>query len=407
MTEFSDYHWLVSDEARPWITTAAESDLPSHRLVENLRRSLSTERVRLVVEQVGLREKASEKFGSLARQMFFTDRALQQATDLSIARHKAQRFSEGGEIVDYCCGIGGDMLALAERGSVVGVDRDPIMAILADANLRVWKLDKSASMKTATSEECPPTIGSRWHLDPDRRVDGRRSTHPEFHSPSESTIDSWLEASPHGAIKFAPAAVLSHNWQEQAELEWITRARSCRQLVAWFGELAESPGMRRATVIQNQGLEFQTASFVGDPLCEAPLAESISDYVFDTDPSIRASRLTGALAVELGCEALFPGEAYLTANHAGNSPLTSCFKVIDALPFRVPKLAKYLQSLGIGELEIKTRGVSTSPEELRKRLKLVGDRNTTLLVTRQRKKEIAILAERYEATGVTDGHVSE
>ena len=29
------------------------------------------------------------------------------------------------------------------------------------------------------------------------------------------------------------------DWQQQAELEWIARSRSCRQLVAWFGELAK------------------------------------------------------------------------------------------------------------------------------------------------------------------------
>ena len=39
-------------------------------------------------------------------------------------------------IADLCCGIGGDLLALAEQGTVIGVDRDPIAAHFAAANVR-------------------------------------------------------------------------------------------------------------------------------------------------------------------------------------------------------------------------------------------------------------------------------
>lgn len=399
MSDYDNYQWLVSNEAQKWLTEGADLGLASHRLVEKLRKSLTADRARLVAEQVALREKGVEKFGPLSRQMFFTDRALQQATDLGIARHKACRFAVDKQVLDYCSGIGGDLLALAERGPVVGLDLDPIMTVLAKANLRVWNLHRSASMKIGLAEDCPPDANSQWHLDPDRRVKGLRSTRPQWHSPGETTIEEWLQAAPHGSIKFAPAAELSTVWQKRAELEWITRARSCRQLVAWFGDLAEIPGRRRATSIKNEGTDFESASFIGDPDCQTSIAERIADYVFDTDPAIRAAGLTGSLARELDCEAVSPGAAYLTKDCPVTHSLVSCFRVADVVPMRVQKLAQHLRMLGVGKLEIKTRGVSVSPEELRKRLKLIGGEKATLLVTRQGKKEIAILAHRLDSAG--------
>ncbi len=68
--------------------------------------------------------------------MFFTARGLEQATDEIVAACTASRFPRGLPLAELCCGIGGDLLALAHRGPVVGVDRDPAAAILADANGR-------------------------------------------------------------------------------------------------------------------------------------------------------------------------------------------------------------------------------------------------------------------------------
>ncbi len=67
--------------------------------------------------------------------MFFATRPLEQATDEVVAAYKAGRFPPGRLMVDFCCGIGGDLLALASRGPVLGVDRDPVLALLAGANL--------------------------------------------------------------------------------------------------------------------------------------------------------------------------------------------------------------------------------------------------------------------------------
>src|SRR5690606_27367077 len=88
-----------------------------------------------------------------------------------------------------------------------------------------------------------------WHIDPDRRAVGRRSTYTAVHEPSDEVIDQLLARNPHAAIKLAPACEPLRHWEERAELEWISRAGECRQLVAWFGALTDSPGTRRATML--------------------------------------------------------------------------------------------------------------------------------------------------------------
>lgn len=387
MTDLADYQWLVSDEANRWLAACAGQE-PSARLQNQLRKELSSERARLLAEQAILRQKATKKFGDAAEQMFFTDIGLQQATDRWVAAYKAQRFSADQQIVDYCCGIGGDLLALAGRAPTIGWDRAPEIAIFATANMRAWQCE--ADVRTGLVEEHPPQPDVQWHLDPDRRVDGRRSIQFQWHSPSEEIIQSWLQRSPSGAIKLAPAAELSEEWQASAELEWISRDRECRQQVAWLGDLARSPGKRRATLVTPE----THASFVGEPDVPAEIADSVDAYVYDTDTAIRAARLTGSLAESLKGRLLTPGESYLTADHKIDHALLSCFQVLEVLPLRTADLVKHINTLQIGELEIKTRGVAVRPEELRKKLKLSGSKSLTLLLTRHGKKEIAILAER-------------
>lgn len=395
LTDLVDYQWLVGAEAERWLLEFADSSDAPHTIQQQLRKSLTAERARLIAQQISLRTKAIKKFGDLAGRMFFTDLGLQQSTDRWIAAYKAGRFSPDKAIIDYCCGIGGDLMALASHSRTIGWDRDPRITLFAEANLRAANMVGSGTVSIGSVEQHPPAEDSQWHLDPDRRIDGRRSTHIEFHSPDEATIRSWLALASKAAIKLAPAARLSNDWQEMAELEWISRGGECRQLVAWFGDLGQSPGKRRATIISTIG----SHSFEGHADAIAPMADEIGEFVYDTDPAIRAAGLTSALASALGGATLSEGAAYLTSDEPLTHPLLSSFRVEEVLPFRIRELANHVQTKNLGEIEIKVRGVSVRPEELRKKLKLAGSGSATLLLTRHGKREIAILARRV--SGVT------
>ncbi len=396
LADLADYEWLTETTAATLLADLAHSDEPVHRMLTRLRKTLSTQRAGLVVQQLALRHRAAAKFGELAERMFFTDVGLQQATDLWIAKYKASRLARGREVVDYCSGIGGDLLGFAAHGPAVGWDSAPEIATLANANLSVAGYGATSRVEVGRVESHQPSLNDVWHLDPDRRRDGQRSTQLQWHSPEPDVIDLWLASNPTGAIKLAPATTVPEDWAQRAECEWISRNRECRQQMVWFGDLAKSPGLRRATSIGSATAIGTPHTFTGAHDIKAPLTDTVARYIYDTDPAVRAAGLTGAIAREFGLEAFNDGASYLTSESPADHGLLARLEVRDVLPLRLDVLTRHLRSLRIGDLEIKKRGVATSPERLRKQLKLQGDQRATLLLTRVGTSEIAVLADRDE-----------
>jgi hypothetical protein len=397
-----DYRWLTTSEAVPFLDLATASNDPLHGATA-LRRGLSPERARLVAEQAALRRRARAKF-SLADRMFFTARGLEQATGDVVARHKAMRFPSGQSIFDLCSGIGGDLAALTVCGPTTGFDRDPVLAILAEANGRVAReesptRDESFSpprVSVCEASEVDVAACAAWHIDPDRRPAGRRTTRVELHDPGPDTIERLLKGNSHAAIKLAPAARLPDAWHERCELEWISQARECRQLVAWFGSLAHDMGRRRATILSGQ--RTGARSIVGAAHDEAPPIGEVDRYLFEPDSAVLAAGLTTALAREHGLSAIAPRMAYLTGPRPICDRALSSFEVVEVLPFRLRALAALLRGLDVGPLEIKKRGVDVDPERLRASLKLRGSSPATLLLTTINRRVTAIVARRVEST---------
>ncbi len=420
LSDFSDFTWLISPAAAPLLEECARATVPLHRQLQRLRKVVSPVRAGLVVEQVQLRRRAVAKFGVLAKRMFFTEVALQQATDVWIARYKAARLNSQALVHDYCCGVGGDLLAWAERGPIRGWDRAPQMVQLAAANLQAVGDATVGCVQVASVEQLTPHCDEVWHLDPDRRPTGRRSVQLAHHAPGPAEIFRLRRAAPRGVLKLAPATQVPEGWQQEAELEWISRDRQCRQLVVWFDALAGEPGQRRATAVlqslpQNNTegiprserigarnglgacspLEEPVAhTFVGHPDTRAEVLREPARFLYDLDPAIRAAGLTGAFAMRHNLAALGQEAGYLTSTVPCSHPLLARFEIHEQLPLRLKPLAQALRARGLGQLEIKKRGVDIDPEKLRRQLKLRGDAQATLLLTKLGQREVAFLAQR-------------
>lgn len=404
-SELEDYQWLTDPEAADLAAAFADTAEPVHTVIAQLRKRLPASRAQRLADLLELRRRGGEKF-THADRMFFTRIGLEQATDEEVARYKSARFAahrhrspgqKGASLPwgDYCCGIGGDLLALAERGPVVGIDRDPRMAHLAERNATALLAESQRRNVTILCEEVANVDAAdflAWHLDPDRRPRGKRTTAIEWSSPDLETIERMLARRANAAIKLAPGATLPPGWNERCELEWISRRRECRQLVAWHGELADEPGRHRATILKGS----ETRTITGEPNQAAPIAASIERFVFDVDRAVSAARLTGTLAAEHALGALAHGPTYLTGPAPILDPALAAFEVIDLLPLSIKHLGAYFRERGIGRLEIKKRGndLHVDPESLRKSLKLRGDGEAVLLVTRSGGRQIAIAARR-------------
>jgi len=395
----ADIEWLTGSEAGSLLAELAEDSAPLHTASARLRKRLSPAQTHLLLEQVELRRRAAAKF-THAERLFFTRLALEQATDEWIAHYKASRFapqragaSPPPTFADLCCGIGGDLMALSEVATAIGIDRDPIAAHLAAVNAGV-------TVHCTDVAELDFDGIDAWHIDPDRRPAGHRTTSLEWCQPNLATIEHLLARVPHAAVKLAPATIVPADWAERCELEWISRDRECKQLVAWHGNLASAPGQRCATVIPtaaSRGVpapDPERRTIVGQPNQPISIAKQLERYVFDVDPAIIAARLTGVLAAEHDLRALGAGPTYLTGPRVIDDPALACFEVAEILPLQTRRLAQCLRERSIGQLEIKKRGVDIAPEKLRRDLKLCGTNAATLLIAQIAGRPSAILARR-------------
>ena len=107
---------LLSPLGREALTRAAAllGDAPGSELAvaAALRREYPASLAAAAVAQHELRLAAREKF-SRAMEMLFTRAGYEQSSSETIARHRAARFGGARRVADLCCGIGGDLIALA------------------------------------------------------------------------------------------------------------------------------------------------------------------------------------------------------------------------------------------------------------------------------------------------------
>jgi SAM-dependent methyltransferase len=387
-----DYRWMVSDAAAPWQSVAREVsqlETVSVGLISRLRKDLSAERAHLVVEQVELRRRAQVKF-SAAERMFFTRRGLEQATDERIAGCKATRFPAGERVADLCCGIGGDLVALADRGQACGFDRDPVMALFAAANLRALGIDGDRAGAVSEDALHASITGGAWHCDPDRRTAGRRSTRGELFEPALDALSGLLEQSNRAALKLAPATEVPLAWNEEAELEWFGSRGECRQQVAWFGSLARNPGRRSATIVDALG-GMRTIVGVAD---DAPVAGKLGRYLYEPHSAVLAAKLTAELCREHSLASMAAGIAYWTGDRLVSDGALDSFEIRDVLPFDRKQLRAYCREHGLSRLEIKKRGVDLDPTGLRKEIAGSGDSEATIIVAPTGGHVRAIVARR-------------
>lgn len=352
----------------------------------------SPDLVSAVVGQARLRTRGRAKFGDLAERMLFTRAGLEQATRLPIAARHAARFRDAGfsRVGDLGCGIGGDALGLAALGlRVTAVDADEVTAAIAAYNLAPFGDDVEVRHGTAEQTDLRG-LDAVW-LDPARRTAGHsetKRTRPEDWSPSLDWVFDLARRVPVG-VKLGPA--LDRDLiPAEVEAQWVSAGGSTLELVLWSGALAREGVRRSALVVRDETAHELTAAA---DAADEPVRE-LGAYLHEPDGAVIRARLIGDVARSLEAGMLDEHIAYLTSDAALTSPFVATFRVREVLPADVKALAKALRERGIGRLEIKKRGVDVDPAVLRTRLKLSGDGDATLILTRIGNRRTAILADR-------------
>lgn len=362
---------------------------------EKLRRFADPELAAAVVDQVRLRARARARF-SRADQMWLTGPLLEQASGEVIARHRGRRFTRFGQVVDLCCGLGGDVMALAEQGSVMAVDRDPLALALTRANADVYGVADRVSTLRAELPAGAPSGEAGW-VDPGRREGGRRTRRLDEISPTLEEVLSLRDRIPNLGVKLSPAtdhAELDALLEDLPhEREFLSVRGECRELVVWLGELRS--GHRRASLV-TEGVEL-----AGSP---QPLPESRPPgaYLLEPDGAVLRAGLVGNLAEELGAWPVDSRLAYLSADAPTPTPFADMYRIEKAEPFSAKALARRLREREAGDVVLKTRGFAGDPESLRRSLRPVLKHGKpglapVVFITRFGDRPVMLLGERFGA----------
>ena len=450
------WQWLASTQGLATLEHAADIQAVSGAAGANValrREGLPPDRVAALLKQVDLRARAVRKFGPTAARLLFTPAGLEQATRCTVADARAARLAKTGRaaarksdegprgagggterrdtreatghpqltVADLGCGIGGEAMALLRAGiAVEAVEIDPLTATFADHNLHeAWTEARqrfpslpAPVVHTADVAEVVPALADRVDaviFDPARRTSGHRETRrvsPDAYSPPLDLV--WrILAQTGGVVKLGPGfpheaipgwgADLPPSPHAGAHLplesQWVSVDGAVVELAVWVGSAARRGAHTAATVVRGDAVSELSASSED---AQAPV-RTIGRFLHEPDGAVIRARLMGRLARQIDAGVIDPHVAYLTTDAPVESPLVQSFRIVQELPFREKALKHALRELGIGQLEIKKRGVEIDPALLLTGLGRGGDRAATLILTRVGERRLALLTERLPA----------
>ncbi len=384
----SDLDFLISPAGVLLLDNLAGEDLAENRilpLITRLRRDYSQEQARAALEMAQLRRKAVEKFGDNAAKMFFTRDALEQASDPLVRGYRSQ-IATSLRVIDVCCGIGADSLAMAqEGGDVTGFDIDPVRVRIAAYNAAALGLN--AQFRVADVRDGLPDSDLIF-FDPARRdSNGKRIYDVERYQPPLSLIREW--SAPRMVVKLSPGVDLEQLEAYGGSVEFISVKGDLKEAVLWLG--SEMPARKATLLTPQQAYHWESS----DLPVSAPLSPPLG-WLIEPDAALLRAGLVADAALALGAYQLDETIAYLTSDQKPDSPWVRTWKIVDWMPFHLKKLRAYLRERNVGNVTVKKRGAAITPEELIAGLKLKGDESRTLALTRYQGQPIVLICEDFQ-----------
>jgi SAM-dependent methyltransferase len=370
----ADVEFLASPIGVLLLERLAHDDLSEAntlRLLTNLRHEFSPQQAGAALEMARLRLAAVEKFGDAAPSMLFTRDALEQASNPLVRRYRSH-MAQSKQVLDVCCGIGSDSLAMAQAGGdVLGLDIDPVRIAIAKFNAAA--LGSTARFEGADVRGDLPDADMAF-FDPARRDDeGRRIYHVEQYEPPLSLIRHWRF--PLIGIKLSPGIQLEQLESYGGGVEFISVKDDLKEAVLWLGD--GSTDLRATLLTDENTHHWNPSSHPAETRLSKPRG-----WLVEPDPALLRAGLVADVAAAFDGWQLDKTIAYFTSEEQPQSPWLRAWNILDWMPFHLKRLRSYLREHKVGRVTVKKRGIAMTPEELTTRLKLKGDESRTLVLTR-------------------------
>jgi len=382
------------------------------RLGTELRDRYPPDLVAAALTQQALRMAAREKF-SLASEMFLTRDGLEQASGEQAAAHTARRFAGLALVADLCCGIGGDLTALARAArQVVAVDADCDNLQFATRNAAVYGASGAVSAICADVRDLRLAGVPAVFIDPARRADGHRLRAGESNPPLSWCL-ALTDRVQRICVKAAPGlahAVVPEGW----EMEFVAVGRNLKEALLWSPGFATTT--RRATVLPaepvadagdahgripdtRQGPDVRrepdsshTLEAGTGALPRVPIAAP-GEYLLDPNPAVTRASLVAELAHELGAWQIDPMIAFLSLDGPVSTPFARTLRILESMPWHEREVARKLRQLGVGAADIRRRGLAGDVQQIHRRLGLRGGRSAVVVLTRRNDRPWGLICE--------------
>jgi SAM-dependent methyltransferase len=370
---------------------AGEDVTPDQALAlsAELRRSYPPPLVAAALTQQSLRMSARAKFARAAA-MLFTRPGLEQASSELAAAHSARRFRGQETVADLCCGIGGNLAALAAGSRVLAMDRDLTSLEFARHNAAASGAAHPvaavcADVRQLTAGRARPDA---VFIDPARRSGGRRLRAGASEPPLDwcLALPGWVPAVGIKAAPGLPRELVPPGW----EAEFLAVGRQLKEALLWSPALATTE--RRATILPSGD------TLTPEPGQPVPVAAP-GAYLLDPNPAVTRAGLVQDLARRLGAWQIDPMIAFLAADQPVATPFARTLRVLESMPWNEKQVARRVRELGITAADIRRRGLAGDVDLIHRRLGLrantaaaPGQPSAVIVMTRQDDKPWGLIA---------------
>ena len=363
------------------VAAAGEVDPGDAAAITRLRRRFDADLVSAALELAQARRKAAAKFAR-ADTLWCDVAGVEQASSERVAAWKARRMREvlgvGAEILDVCCGIGGDAMALSAAGlRVTAVDLDPRRAWMASRN--------AGCVGQVADAESLVLAGEVVHADPARRDErgGRRSWSLEDHQPGRAWIERAMRETRAAAIKFSPGVDRRAFGAIPIEWEFIEARGALVQAVAWTGAFARAAGSTRATRIAER---VETVAGVPDDArvdrigvaAALPAGHFLSEPCAALERAQLLTEIAGGLAREVA-----RGLGLVVSDAPLQGAWFESFEIVDECAAREDAIRAALAEHGLRARSVRVRGRAVDADALTRALGARPDGNAVVFAFRR------------------------
>ena len=363
------------------------------------RKGLSKPEIERLLEEVHLQIKGKKKFPR-AHQMKFNREGLAQASSKYVAEYRTWKMRKKlGAIqkaLDVGSGIGGDTIAMSLRWKVLSVEKSPVTMEMLKHNIQVYNTDKNIELILGDisilleDNEFQKKLGDIdcIFFDPSRRSRGRRTVKIEEYEPPLLLVEKLNPFSQNICVKIAPGVDLSRITYD-CDIEVISFKGEVKEVVLWFGKFKTYSDKKviLATKLPEKITWIQKPKRYNVPVSEP------KDFIYEPDPAFIKAHLISDIAELYKLSQLNKKIAYLTSDTYFKTPILKCYHVLAYETWDHASINKTLSKLNIGNVDLKSRGLSVDLKDIQKSIHGNGRKNGLLILTKILNSPSAIICE--------------